>query len=1067
MRSPFKFLDPFTLADKNVFFGRKKETLQLYRQVLRTRLLLLYGLSGTGKSSLIQCGLAGEFNGPEWLPLWIRKESDINDSLQSAIRRLLPVAKDSIPEQVRQLYQKYLRPIYLIFDQFEEIFILGTPSERTQFISTLKNLLADDSPCTIILVIREEYLGRLYQFEKAIPGLFDFRMRVERMDTANVKSVLRDSFREFNIAMEQPEEILLDEIINNISLERSGIELPYLQVYLDQLYRQDLGRTYPNDSSQKGNPWPTLEFTRQEIQDFGTIDKVLFRFLNQQKQRIQHVLVESDFAIAPETVKLVLDGFVTDEGTKRPIRYARHEGTIKIDPAQQVLFPALPELTLTLCLDELERAKILRVGDDFIEIAHDTLAQIIDNERSDEQRERNNMRSQIRLALAMFSKTGDYLTPKQLVRFEDIVPQLDEKERKFFQDSKKVRDNEANENLKKEKEQASRIRNWLIVAVVGFIVAAIGGVYAYWQQQNAEKEKNTKQAIIDALYFYKGRFAIAQKEINGSTKFGFINKNGLPEIDYIYDEVTQFSETDGFARVKREKKNYLLDTLKNEYLLATTLNEITDQTTALDLSSQQLDSIPETIFRYPKIKVLLLYNNSIKHISERIAELTSLTTLNLYINKLTSLPPQIEKLTALREVVLSFNEFDSLGPQIGELNSLITLNLSHNRLTSLPPQIGKLSSLETLYLESNELVSLSSKIGELNSLITLNLSSNKLTKLPSEIGKLNSLKTLVLGYNKLTKLPFQIGKLISLISLDLSGNQLISLPTQIWNLTSLTDLNLANSQLAGLPAQIRELTNLTRLNLGDNQLTNLPNQIGSLTNLSMLNLDQNKFKIFPPIIENLTHLTYLSFNGNKLTKCPPQIEKLTNLTKLILTENKLKTLPPEIGNLTHLTHLSLTGNELTNIPREIGNLTHLAHLSLSVNKLTNLPPEIGNLTGLTYLSLSGNELKILPSQFEKLTSLTKLNLAGNKLKILPPQIKELASLSTLNLSMNQLTRVPPQIGELTSLTKLNLSFNKLKVLPPQIEKLTTLNTLDLGDNLIPEATQSEIKKLLPWVEIQF
>lgn len=499
MRSPFKFLYPFTLADKKVFFGRKKETRQLYRQVLRTRLLLLYGLSGTGKTSLIQCGLAGEFDGPDWLPLWIRHQSDINESLQSAIWRLLPGAKGSIPEQIGQLYQHYLRPVYLIFDQFEELFILGKEDERKIFESTLKAIMVNDLPCTVLLAMREEYLGRLYRLEKAIPGLFDFRMRVEPMDTTNVKNVLRDSFREFNISVEGNEDDRFEEMIRNVSRERFGIELPYLQVYLDQLWRQDFDRTYPAGAILPEGTLPPLEFTKQEIEDFGTIDKVLFRFLTEQKQLIQAQIREKDSTTPIDAVKLVLDGFVSEEGTKRPVRYIRQEGMVAISPAQQGFFPVLPASTLTLCLHELERAKILRSEDDYIELAHDSLARIIDAERSDEQRERNNMKSQIKLAFVNFKKSQEYLTPKQLVRFEDVVPELNTEERMFFEDSKKARKEEVNIELEKERTQAQKIRNWLIAAVVAFIVAVIGVVYAYYQQQEAEKEKqNAEKETIRA-----------------------------------------------------------------------------------------------------------------------------------------------------------------------------------------------------------------------------------------------------------------------------------------------------------------------------------------------------------------------------------------------------------------------------------------------------------------------------------------------------------------------------------------------------------------------------------------
>ena len=63
MKSPFKFLDAFTLKDKDAFFGRDQEIDTLYSLVYKTPMVLVYGLSGTGKTSLIQCGLANRFDG--------------------------------------------------------------------------------------------------------------------------------------------------------------------------------------------------------------------------------------------------------------------------------------------------------------------------------------------------------------------------------------------------------------------------------------------------------------------------------------------------------------------------------------------------------------------------------------------------------------------------------------------------------------------------------------------------------------------------------------------------------------------------------------------------------------------------------------------------------------------------------------------------------------------------------------------------------------------------------------------------------------------------------------------
>lgn len=200
MKSPFKFLDAYTLKDKPFFFGRKEEIDALYEMVFQTPLLLIYGLSGTGKTSLIQCGLASRFDGPDWFPLFIRRQNNINDSLRKVLTQAAKGEwKGSTTHNLNWIYQYYLRPTYLIFDQLEELFILGTVEEQKAFIQHIQTILNNRLPCKIIFVMREEYIGGLYEFEKKIPQLFDFRLRVERMNNLKVKTVMLESFKKFNI----------------------------------------------------------------------------------------------------------------------------------------------------------------------------------------------------------------------------------------------------------------------------------------------------------------------------------------------------------------------------------------------------------------------------------------------------------------------------------------------------------------------------------------------------------------------------------------------------------------------------------------------------------------------------------------------------------------------------------------------------------------------------------------------------------------------------------------------------------------------------------------------------
>ncbi|MCB0560732.1 MAG: ATP-binding protein [Lewinellaceae bacterium] len=522
MRSPFKFLDAYTLDDKGQFFGRETETEALYKMVFKTPLVLAYGLSGTGKTSLIQCGLASCFDGPDWLPLFIRRQEDINRSFRKTLRDALGGhTRKDIPETVRQLYRHYLRPVYLIFDQFEELFILGSWEEQQQLAHGLKKLLAADLPCTILLVIREEYLGRLYAFEKVIPTLFDFRLRVEPMNASRVKTVLTSSFQQFNIALEQPEEDSLQLIVDNISAGKSGIQLPYLQVYLDMLYQEDYQRSY--GEKERAGKLPPLEFSRGEISAFGSIEHVLEKFLRQQEIEIQRFISDKHPGFPAGAVHEILDVFVTEEGTKRPISYSRQKDSkyILLEESTLKLLPAMSPAALSGCIERLEQSRLIRFSDNNIELAHDSLAALIDEQRTDEQRQLNEVKRRIQSNFLDHRQTGEYLSRKQLNAYEDYLPKLslEPAVQEFIQDSQahaekveaeeKIRQQRelelVHQKLETEKRSARRQRFFTIITSIVALIAFTLGAWALYQRN--EKEK-ARQALQES--FFTSQVANAQ-----------------------------------------------------------------------------------------------------------------------------------------------------------------------------------------------------------------------------------------------------------------------------------------------------------------------------------------------------------------------------------------------------------------------------------------------------------------------------------------------------------------------------------------------------------------------------
>ena len=187
---PFKFLDAYNKEDEDIFFGRETEIDTLYEMVFETNILFLYGASGTGKTSLLRCGLANRFKETHWSELFVLRGTNLNTALLDAIRKNTPTveveefdfseelenteeddiyikntANNEVIDALQELYRNTFNPIYLIFDQFEELFILGKEAEQQQFIQTVKDILEADVPCRLLFSMREEYLANLYEFE--------------------------------------------------------------------------------------------------------------------------------------------------------------------------------------------------------------------------------------------------------------------------------------------------------------------------------------------------------------------------------------------------------------------------------------------------------------------------------------------------------------------------------------------------------------------------------------------------------------------------------------------------------------------------------------------------------------------------------------------------------------------------------------------------------------------------------------------------------------------------------------------------------------------------------------
>lgn len=124
----------------------------------------------------------------------------------------------------------------------------------------------------------------------------------------------------------------------------------------------------------------------------------------------------------------------------------------------------------------------------------------------------------------------------------------------------------------------------------------------------------------------------------------------------------------------------------------------------LDLRGQNITSIPVEVFTKPLVQnltVLELSGNDLQSLPREISLLVRLEELYLANNGLKSLPKEIEDLSNLRRLNLVHNGFQEVPFCLSSLCMLQWLNLSGNVIEIVPPWLLGLPQLHHLYLVHN------------------------------------------------------------------------------------------------------------------------------------------------------------------------------------------------------------------------------------------------------------------------------------------------------------------------------------------------------------------------------
>src|SRR5687768_2875906 len=86
MRNPWVGLRPFKTDESYLFFGRAREVQILKNMILTLPVLIIYGPSGTGKSSVINAGLLPDLSQSDHVIITVGSHDDILEKIRATFR---------------------------------------------------------------------------------------------------------------------------------------------------------------------------------------------------------------------------------------------------------------------------------------------------------------------------------------------------------------------------------------------------------------------------------------------------------------------------------------------------------------------------------------------------------------------------------------------------------------------------------------------------------------------------------------------------------------------------------------------------------------------------------------------------------------------------------------------------------------------------------------------------------------------------------------------------------------------------------------------------------------------
>ncbi len=577
----------FTTEQEDLFMGREKDTEIFYQLIHAHQLVILYGKSGYGKSSLINAGVVPRLEKEEHRPTHFsvrlfNKAQGANAAAKSPLNTLVtslssntaelewmqPFKQQAYPRGVfwywAKQYQYYNQnaPIFLFFDQFEELFTYSE-AEIADFASELGMVLFQKLPdflrkkelfahlsaeeaafvhekpnVKLVFSIRSDRMALLNRLTQYLPNLLKYHYELDALDEEEArKAIIKPASLVSTRFKTQPfryEKEVIDAILKRVKNVHDGkVETAALQII--------------------------CRFLEEEKVLNGGKSIISLEVLGNIKDIFKEYYQASLNALAPAE-KEVASKAIEEKFIQNNQRIPFEKGYIQQEYA-------LTDTTL----DALEKSTLLRKEQDaygrlIYEIGHDTLIEPIlefaeirrqenalrqaETLRKEEAKKRKT-RNRNLAVIAGISLFGLVVSLFFLLKSIKSEEEAKESQRKAIQE--KLKANLSARQAKTEKYKADLLAKR---AQKSEIAAKKLAEEAKDLAAKAEEQKKVAEASLANLYFEKGKIFIENKK-------NIERNGGKPEIVQIYIDSTQ-KYIDSLEKLENEKKAFYIRELKRQ-----------------------------------------------------------------------------------------------------------------------------------------------------------------------------------------------------------------------------------------------------------------------------------------------------------------------------------------------------------------------------------------------------------------------------------------------------------------------------------------------------------------------